>query len=272
MSQVKIFSIDSITKLKPEYVGNVVIAASHGGIYAGYCAAKGHLRGVILNDAGIGRERAGISSLGYLDALGIAAACADNQSCRIGDGRDMGASGVTSFVNATAAALGCAPGQSVTACAELMRAAPLSTAAVPPLQEARFVARSVPGEPRVIVMDSVSLVEPSDAGAIVITASHGGLLGGDPASALRTEAIAAIFSDAGFGKDRAGITRLPVLDRRGIAGATVSADSARIGDGRCVYADGVLSFVNETAAAMGIRTGQTVQSFVEQVIRRHQQR
>lgn len=270
MSQAKVFSIDSITKLQPEYVGNVVIAASHGGVYAGYCAAKGHLRGVILNDAGIGRERAGISSLGYLDALGIAAATADGQSCRIGDGHDMAASGVISFVNATASAAGCAVGQTVKVCAELMCAAPLSMATVPPLREARFVARSAPGEPRVTVMDSVSLVQPSDAGTIVITASHGGLLGGDPASALRTDAIAAIFSDAGFGKDRAGITRLPVLDRRGIAAATVSAESARIGDGRSVYADGVLSHVNDTAAAMGIRKGQSVQQFVEQVIRHSQ--
>jgi hypothetical protein len=272
VSQAKVFSIDSITKLQPEYVGNVVIAASHGGVYAGYCAAKGRLRAVILNDAGVGCDRAGISSLSYLDVLGVAAATADGRSCRIGDGRDMAASGVVSFVNATASAVGCVPGQSVKVCAELMCAAPLSTATVPPLREAKFVARSGPGEPRVIVMDSVSLVEPSDAGAIVITASHGGLLGGDPASALRTDAIAAIFSDAGLGKDRAGITRLPVLDRRGIAAATVAADSARIGDGRSVYADGVLSHVNETAAAIGIRMGETVWSFVEKVIRHHQQR
>ena len=195
-----------------------------------------------------------------------AAATADSKSCHIGNAQDMTAFGVISFVNAGAQALGCAPGQTVAECAERMRAAPLSTVPVPPQDEARFVARSVPGEPRVIVMDSLSLIEPSDAGAIVITASHGGLLGDDPATALGADAIAAIFSDAGFGKDRAGITRLPVLDERGIAGAAVSADSARIGDGRSVYRDGVLSHVNDTAAAMGIRTGDSVQSFVEKVI------
>jgi hypothetical protein len=272
VTSVKVISIDSITKLKEEHIGNVVIAGSHGGIYAGYCAAKGRVRAVILNDAGVGREQAGISSLGYLDALGVAAATADSHSCRIGNARDMESSGLISFVNRTAQALGCAPGQSVAACAERMRAAAQSTAPVPAQTEARFVARSNPGEPRVIVMDSVSLVQPSDAGAIVITASHGGLLGDDPATALRTDAIAAIFCDAGFGKERAGITRLPVLDRRGIAAATVSADSARIGDGRSVYADGVLSNVNDTAAAMGIRTGETVQLFIEKVIRQRQQR
>ena len=41
----------------------MVVAASHGGVYAGYCAALGRVRAVILNDAGVGRERAGIGSL-----------------------------------------------------------------------------------------------------------------------------------------------------------------------------------------------------------------
>ena len=37
------------------------------------------------------------------------------------------------------------------------------------------------------------------------------------------------FNDAGIGKDSAGIGRLPLLQRRGIAALTVSAHSARIG-------------------------------------------
>lgn len=266
MSDVKVLTVDTITKLTGEHVAQVVIGASHGGVYAGHCAAEGKVRAVILNDAGIGRERAGVGSLDYLDGFGIAAATADSLSCRIGDGRDMRESGVVSFVNRTAAALGCAAGQTVAACAVLMKVARLSTAAIPALSETRFVARRNAGEPRVIVMDSLSLIDASDAGAIVITGSHGALLGGNPATALGADAIAAIFSDAGFGKDRVAITRLPVLDRRGIAAATVSVFSARIGDGRAVYEDGVLSCVNRTAASMGIAVGQTVQQFVAGVI------
>ena len=266
MGDVKILTVDTITKLDEEHVGQVVIGASHGGIYAGHCAAEGKVRAVILNDAGIGRERAGIGSLAYLDPIGIAAATADSLSCRIGDGQDMRESGIVSFVNKTAAALGCAPGQTVLECAALMRAATLSSAALPALAEARFVAQCNPGEPRVVVIDSLSLIEEADAGAIVVTASHGALLGGNPSTALDADAIAAIFSDAGFGKDRVAVTRLPVLDLRGIAAATVSIHSARIGDGRSVYEDGVLSCVNETAASIGIAVGQTVQEFVSRVI------
>lgn len=260
-------SVHSITKLGSEHVGQVVIAASHGGVYAGYCAAIGRVRAVILNDAGVGRERAGIGSLDYLDGLGIAAATADSNSCRIGDGDDMRGCGIVSHVNRAAASLGCVPGERVLDCASRLEAAALSAATVPPRTESRFVARDEPGVPRVVVLDSVSLVESSDAGAIVVTASHGGLLGGDPASALKADALGAVYCDAGFGKDRAGITRLPVLDKRGIAAATVSAESARIGDGRSVYADGVLSCVNETAASLGIDVGDSVHAFIDKLTR-----
>lgn len=265
MIDVAVLSVHSITRLNAEHAAQVVIAASHGGVYAGYCAALGRVRAVILNDAGVGRERAGIGSLHYLQGLGIAAVTADSRSCRIGDGDDMRECGIVSYVNANAASLGCAPGQSVRESAGLLRAAVQSTATVASRTEARFVARDEPGKPRVIVMDSVSLVESTDAGSIVVTASHGGLLGGDPASALKVDAFAAVYCDAGFGKDGAGITRLPVLDRRGIAAAAVSAESARIGDGRSVLADGVLSFVNESAAASGIAVGDTVQVFIGKV-------
>ncbi len=262
---VTVLAVHSITKIGSEHCSQVVIAASHGGVYAGFCAALGRVRAVILNDAGVGRDRAGIGSLDYLDSLGIAAATADGRSCRIGDSDDMQASGIISFVNASAAAWGCAPGQTVLEGADLLRAARLSTAPVPSRAESRYVARDNPGEVRVIVMDSVSLVQPSDAGAIVINASHGGLLGGDPASALKVDALAAVFCDAGFGKDRAGVTRLPALDRRGIAAATVSADSARIGDGRSVYEDGVLSSVNEASASLGIAVGDSVKEFIAKI-------
>jgi hypothetical protein len=258
-------SLHSITRLDDRHVGQVVIAASHGGVYAGYCAAVGRVRAVILNDAGIGRESAGIASLSYLDRLGMAAATADSRSCRIGDGDDMRECGIVSHVNATASLLGCAPGQSVQTCAERLCAAVSSPAAVPEQAEVRFVARGTSHMPRVVVMDSVSLVEPADAGAIVVTGSHGGLLGGDPASAIKVDALAAVYCDAGMGKDDAGVTRLPALDRRGIAGATVSAGSARIGDGRSVYLDGVLSCVNRSAADLGVVVGDTVHAFIDKV-------
>ena len=65
------------------------MAGSHGGRYCGYLAALAGLRGVILNDAGVGLDNAGLGSLEYLQPLGVAAATVSNSSARIGDGADM---------------------------------------------------------------------------------------------------------------------------------------------------------------------------------------
>src|SRR5207248_2230664 len=64
---------DSVTRLGPEHVAAVLVAGSHGGVYAASLVAKARVRAVILNDAGVGLERAGIAGLEYLDALGMAA-------------------------------------------------------------------------------------------------------------------------------------------------------------------------------------------------------
>ncbi|MCG8696033.1 MAG: hypothetical protein MI806_32860, partial [Minwuiales bacterium] len=138
--------------------------------------------------------------------------------------------------------------------------------AVPVYEEARFVLRNEPGEPEVWGLDSVSLVRPEDDGRILVAASHGALLAGRPDSALKALPLAAVFNDAGVGADGVGITRLPAMDERGIAGATVAADSARIGDARSMWETGVISHVNDTAAGLRARPGMTCRLFVETVI------
>ena len=95
---------DTITKLPPEAAGAVVVSGSHGGRYPGYLAAKVGVRAVILNDAGIGLDEAGIGSLAYLAAIGTAAATVSHLSCLIGDTDDMLARGRISRANATAIA------------------------------------------------------------------------------------------------------------------------------------------------------------------------
>jgi len=108
----------------------------------------------------------------------------------------------------------------------------------------------------VVLIDSASLIAPEDAGQIIVTGSHGALVGGSPAMALRVDGFAAVFSDAGVGADGAGITRLPALDARAIAGLTVSAASARIGDAASLYEVGTISHANATALRLGARPGE----------------
>ena len=258
--------VDSITKLDASYAGAVLIAASHGGVYPAYLAALAHLRGVVLHDAGLGLDRAGIASLDYLDRLGMAAATVSHLSARIGDGADMATRGVLSFANRAASALGCAPGQVCRDAAEAMLAASPCEAEPPPYEEARFLLRRQAGEPDVWGLDSNSLVRPEDEGAIIVTGSHGALLGGKPETAIRVGALAALYHDAGIGIDRAGISRLPALEARGIIGATVAGDSARIGDARSLWQTGRLSALNQGAERAGGRIGMSVPEFVEAII------
>ena len=90
---------DSITRVGPEAAGAVVVNASHGGVYAAYLAAKRHAAAAIFNDAGVGRDRAGIGGLDYLQEFGIAAATVGHDTARIGDGADMMAHGIVTHAN-----------------------------------------------------------------------------------------------------------------------------------------------------------------------------
>ena len=257
---------DSITKLGSEAAGCVAVAASHGGVYAAYLAAKLKLSGVILNDAGVGLDEAGIACLRYLDALDMAAAVIGHNSARIGDGADMMARGIISRVNRAAARLGGAPGQHCAETAAAMRVGLPPSGEPPAYAEARFLLRENPGGTPVWGIDSNSLARAEDAGAILVTGSHGGLLGGKPETAVGVAVRAAVYNDAGIGIDRDGISRLPALDARGIAAATVAARSARIGDARSAWATGRLSAVNRCAAEAGAATGMSVPEFVDRVL------
>src|SRR3954454_1777198 len=102
--------LDSVTVFPPNARGRAAIAASHGGVYAAYLAAKAGIKAVILCDAGVGRERAGIGGLDYLDRLGVAAAAIGHRSARIGDGKDCHARGLISFANVLATMSGVTAG------------------------------------------------------------------------------------------------------------------------------------------------------------------
>jgi hypothetical protein len=254
---------DTVTKLGPECDGRVVLAGSHGGVYAAYCACKARALGVLLNDAGRGMEDAGTGGGAYCEALSIPYATIDTYSAIIGNGEDMAARGTISHANPIAETLGVTVGMAAMAAARLMSAVRPSTKDVQPYEEARLELPAGPGERVIVLMDSISLVREGDDEHIIVSGSHGGMLGTDPATAVRGKAYAAFFNDAGGGIDGAGITRLPALDSRGIAAGTVDCMTARIGDGRSTYEDGVLSHVNETAAGLALRSGMTARSAID---------
>ena len=55
----------------------VVISGSHGGVSAAVIALRSPIRGVLFNDAGVGKDKAGIAGLYILESYGIYAAAVD---------------------------------------------------------------------------------------------------------------------------------------------------------------------------------------------------
>lgn len=116
----------------------------------------------------------------------------------------------------------------------------------------------------IVLMDSISSVDAADAGQIVVCGSHGGRSSGE--FATRFPLGACFFNDAGVGKDHAGVVALRMLDERGVPGGTVSHHSARIGDARDTWENGVLSHLNGTALAREICTGDLLRDSIQRFL------
>lgn len=108
--------------------------------------------------------------------------------------------------------------------------------------------------PPLLLLDSVTQVEPIHAGRLVVTGSHGGASVVPYARAVRCWLY--VFNDAGVGKDDAGIAALALLQVDGIAAATVAHTSARIGEAEDSWRHGVVSHLNDAARALGLRRGE----------------
>jgi hypothetical protein len=266
---VRIVTASSSASLDAGCRGQVVVSGSYGGEYNAWHAAKWGIRGVVLCDAGVGRDDAGIVGLPYLDRVGVPAATADVWTCHIADGEHILAHGVVSHVNASARALGCAPGQTVRDCAERMKAGATVEATLPAIHGGqRHTMHDVPGEPKVICLDAAPMLTPEDAGAIAVTGSHAALFRGRPDSVIGPALHAVFFNDAGVGLDGAGIARLADLDGRTMPAGAVAADSAPIGDARRILAEGVLSHVNVSATRAGLAAGMPLRDAVAHLLAR----
>lgn len=261
-----VLAAESVTELGVEVKGAVLVAGSHGGLIACYLGASAGAHALVLNDAGVGLDGAGIAGLAQLDAIGMAAATVSSLSARIGDGKDSLARGVISHFNRAAAGAGLVAGMPVREAVRMLCSAPPPHSMPLPYAEGRWQL-GLRGTAEIWALDSVGKLVPEDDGRVLLIGSHGGLHGGRTDSALNIHgrpvaARAAAFNDAGGGIDDAGFTRLPALDARGVPAVTVSAVSARIGDGRSMFETGVVSRCNQAALHSGAAVGLSVREWV----------
>jgi len=105
----------------------------------------------------------------------------------------------------------------------------------------------------ITLLDSVALINPTHAGTIVVTGSHGGRSAAGFVVDVREKPLAVFFNDAGGGKDNAGKVGLEMLQAIGVAAACYSHMSARIGDAQDGLDNGVLTDLNDLAKQAGIK-------------------
>jgi uncharacterized protein YunC (DUF1805 family) len=215
----------------------------------------------------MGPDDSGIACLPMLDGYGIPAAAVDCMSAEIGVARTTYDSGIVSVVNTLAKSIGIAPGMPAKEAARMMleAAASLHASAGGSTQSAMHpvTSTSAPEAPprialeeddvRLLIIDSAGSFSTAYAGYVVVNGSHLGANTGR--MAVDAGVAGRVGNDAGKGLNEAGTKGLQVLEAAGIAGATVTSRSARMGMAESTYATGIVSAVNTIARKLGISVG-----------------
>ena len=254
-SRGRIMAMDSAYDVGEDNRGrDVVVNASYCGVLpARFIAAQGP-RGAIGIDCGVGPAGASVAGLWYLEALNIAAATADVMGVRLGDGVDLYQQGRISFANRPATDCGVRLGMPVREAALAM----LEREPAQPLASEvtnRTVMETAADGRQVVCTDSIAFALPEDVRNVLVTAGHTGRSA--VPYLLRARPFGFICSDGGTGRDDAGMAGLAMVESEGLAGATVDARLARMGDGLSSYHEGIISACNALARAAGVQVGMT---------------
>ncbi len=116
--------LDSITQVDVSHTGLCVVTGSHGGVSAARYASAVAARVYVFNDAGVGKDAAGVAALDLLEARDIAAVAVAHDSARIGEARDTWDGGIISHRNATAGRIGLQTGARLSQALLALPAAP----------------------------------------------------------------------------------------------------------------------------------------------------
>ncbi len=233
---------------------DILVAASYAGVLCARMVMSARPMAAFGLDCAIGKDGAGIAGLWYYEALGIPAGAVDSSTAEMGDGADTYECGVLSRVNDQAQRLGLSPGMSLMEAVEAVATGSKCPDRFDPAR--RLVVHTAPSGRSIVCTDSIAFALEQDRDRNVLcTAGHTGRSVVDYFRTHRPWGF--ICSDGGIGKNHSGITALDLVDDEGIAGASVSALTARMGDGQSTYFDGVISALNQSAARKGVRLGQT---------------
>lgn len=275
----RIILLDSLGDLNANNASPILVCASHcgdNGVFARKLKSS-RVKAVFLNNAGIGKNQAGISGLSHYQAENILACAVDHNSAEIGVARDTWESGIISHTNSIAEEAGIQPGDSVQeAVARIINIidTPSLTTENKPFEstvvenkeskvELKKQAKVQIDGVTITVTDSITFLNESNAGDIVVCGSHGGVSAGHYAQKHRLKAV--FFNDAGIGKNNAGIKSLDSLSDAGILACTVDCMSAEIFNGQDVLENGIISVCNQLAKTRNIIVNMTVKEAIKNI-------
>jgi len=239
---------------EPATAGDVIVNGSYSGVLCARMAMSAKPRAVIGLDCA-SKDGAGIAGLWYYEALNVPAAAVDVMTAEMGNAVDIYESGIISRVNNTAQALGIELGMTVRDAADFMMTGERKPADFDSTRR-RVIYTDSRTDRSIVCTDSIYQALPEDYNRSVLCISgHAGRSNIDYFRRFRAWAF--ICSDGGIGKDNSGLTALEAVEPDGIVVCTVSALSARMGDGQSTYFDGIISAVNRHARDKGVRVGQT---------------
>jgi len=269
--------LDSLGDLSPDNTSQILVCGSHCGDNGTFAKKLKdcNVKAVFLNNAGIGKNQAGISGLPFYAIEGIIACAVDNYSAEIGVARDTWELGIISHTNYLAEKLEIEIDDSVKqAVYKILSVMHQSSLAQKELNTEFIVheKKDTNAELKkqtqihidgvnVTVTDSITFLNESNAGDIVVCGSHGGVSAGHYAHKHRLKAV--FFNDAGIGKNNAGIKSLDFLSDSGILACTVDCMSAEIFNGQDALDNGIISVCNQMAKAKNIREMMTVKEAIK---------
>jgi len=274
--------LDSLGDLNADNASPILVCASHCGDNGTFSRKLKtcRVKAVFLNNAGIGKNQAGISGLSHYAAEGILACAVNHYSAEIGIARDTWESGIISHTNTLAGEAEIQPGESVQeAVARIIKI----------IDKTSLIQKNTNSESTnnkkeensnkvdlkkqtqtqmdgvsITVTDSITFLNESNAGDIVVCGSHGGVSAGHYAQKHHLKAV--FFNDAGIGKNNAGIKSLESLSEAGILACTVDCMSAEIFNGQDILDNGIITVCNQLAKTRNIKEKMTVKEAIKYIV------
>jgi hypothetical protein len=254
--RIVVLDSSSYLELHPTGAADVIVVGSYCGTRILAPMFTRGVKAVIATDAGIGKDDAGISGLTHGEGIGVPVATIAVMSAETSNGRST-LLGEISRANAQARALGVAPGMvAYEAAARLAKASAGKPILTPPGTEEAAVVVEETARGRIWAAPGTTAIKDQIPNDVICSGANSSRVFSD--GVLRIAAKGAIANDAGIAKHNTAVEGVKLLGERGIPAAAAATMSARLGEGRSTWNDGVVSVVNPVAVARGVKPDMSV--------------